>query len=328
MKEACPVESSHVTMGAAVHLPQEEHDAPVCLVLVALSVSIAPMKAAPPSPATTEGYAQKRPASRSSTASVPVVGQVNGASRAVEPLSSPLPCALLQTATAKPMMAFATKSATFSLVAGMAVTALLLLTLGLVVLTLAAGGSSTTASVMSPVTMLTVSMITLTARARKKSASEFLSIFFYVFYTKKSSKTEANLSVCAIFSPIYETYCIDHYADGRCDQGCNSEECGWDGLDCAKNVPEDLADGSLVLVVLMPPEELLRTSTTFLQKLSAILHTSLRFRLDRNGEAMIRPYTRREARLKKRELQPQQEVIGSVKYSRNTPIEVFPACFK
>lgn len=78
-------------------------------------------------------------------------------------------------------------------------------------------------------------------------------------------------------------------------------------------VPENLADGVLVLVVLLPPEELLRTSTAFLQKLSAILHTTLRFRVDHNGEAMIRPYTRRESR-QKRELQPQQEVIGSVRH--------------
>lgn len=87
------------------------------------------------------------------------------------------------------------------------------------------------------------------------------------------------------------------------------EECGWDGLDCAKKVPEELADGVLVLVVLLPPEQLLRTRTAFLQKLSAILHTTLRFRLDNNGEAMIRPYMRRSTRLK-RELQPQQEIIG------------------
>ncbi|CDR00207.1 unnamed protein product [Oncorhynchus mykiss] len=116
-----------------------------------------------------------------------------------------------------------------------------------------------------------------------------------------------------ICNPIYEAYCIDHYADGRCDQGCNSEECGWDGLDCAGKVPENLADGVLVLVVLLPPNELVNTAPAFLQKLSAILRTTLRFRLDHNGEPMIRPYTRREARLK-RELQPHQEVIGSIVY--------------
>lgn len=87
-------------------------------------------------------------------------------------------------------------------------------------------------------------------------------------------------------------------------------------MDCAGNVPEDLAEGMLVLVVLLPPEELLRTSKAFLQKLSAILHTTLRFRLDENGEAMIRPFTRKEARLK-RELPPQHEIIGSVSRQKN-----------
>lgn len=128
---------------------------------------------------------------------------------------------------------------------------------------------------------------------------------------KPSKLISVTLSVST--SPIYEAYCIDHYADGRCDQGCNSEECGWDGLDCAGNVPENLADGVLVLVVLLPPDELVNTAPAFLQKLSAILRTTLRFRLDHNGEPMIRPYTRREARLK-RELQPHQEVIGSIVY--------------
>ncbi|KAK5913900.1 hypothetical protein CgunFtcFv8_008384 [Champsocephalus gunnari] len=115
-----------------------------------------------------------------------------------------------------------------------------------------------------------------------------------------------------VCNPVYEAYCIDHYANGECDPGCNSVECGWDGLDCAKKVPEVLADGVLILVVLLPPEELQRTSTAFLQKLSAILHTSLRFQLDGNGDAKIHPYTR-GARLK-RELQPKQEVIGSIVY--------------
>uniref|UniRef100_A0A8C1L6C0 Notch receptor 3 n=1 Tax=Cyprinus carpio TaxID=7962 RepID=A0A8C1L6C0_CYPCA len=116
-----------------------------------------------------------------------------------------------------------------------------------------------------------------------------------------------------VCNPIYEKYCTDHYADGLCDQGCNTEECGWDGLDCAEKIPEDLAEDMLVIVVLLPPEELLRTQTAFLQKLSAILRTTLRFRLDQNGEYMIRPYKGRLTRIK-RELQPQQEVIGSVVY--------------
>lgn len=114
-------------------------------------------------------------------------------------------------------------------------------------------------------------------------------------------------------NPVYEKYCADHFADGRCDQGCNTEECGWDGLDCASEVPALLARGVLVLTVLLPPEELLRSSADFLQRLSAILRTSLRFRLDARGQAMVFPYHRpspgSESRVR-RELGP--EVIGSV----------------
>lgn len=143
------------------------------------------------------------------------------------------------------------------------------------------------------------------------------SVFLFLFLLVKSDlRILADPCVCVVPSPIYETYCIDHYADGLCDQGCNTEECGWDGLDCAQKTPENLADGVLVLVVLLPPEALLRTKTAFLQKLSAILHTSVRFKLDDNGEEMIHPYTRKEARLK-RELEPQQEVIGLVQPAAN-----------
>uniref|UniRef100_A0A8C3XSN1 Notch receptor 3 n=1 Tax=Chelydra serpentina TaxID=8475 RepID=A0A8C3XSN1_CHESE len=110
-------------------------------------------------------------------------------------------------------------------------------------------------------------------------------------------------------NPVYEKYCSDHFADGQCDQGCNHEECGWDGLDCAREMPEHLASGVLVITVLLPPDELRRTSTTFLQKLSAILRTSLRFRLDTEGNYMIEPFYR-PSRLRRRELG--REVIGSV----------------
>ena len=55
------------------------------------------------------------------------------------------------------------------------------------------------------------------------------------------------LSPCAP-SPLYDQYCKDHFRDGHCDQGCNSAECEWDGLDCAEHVPERLAAGTLVLV--------------------------------------------------------------------------------
>lgn len=143
-----------------------------------------------------------------------------------------------------------------------------------------------------------------------KTRRTFVLVQFAYLCTVKKLPGFLNFLLSCL-SPIYETYCMDHYADGRCDQGCNNEECGWDGLDCARTLPEDLADGVLVIVVLLPPEELLRTGAAFLQKLSTILRTSLRFRLDHNGDAMIKPYTRREERLK-RELQPHTEVIGWV----------------
>lgn len=124
VKEACPVESSPATMEAAVHLQQGAHVALACQVLVGPSVSIAVMKAAPPSPAGMEACAPKRPASPSSTASVLVAGQVNGASRAAGLLIPQQVHAPWRTVTAKPMMVFATRSATHSRVAGMAATVL------------------------------------------------------------------------------------------------------------------------------------------------------------------------------------------------------------
>lgn len=91
-------------------------------------------------------------------------------------------------------------------------------------------------------------------------------------------------------SPLYDQYCKDHYADGHCDQGCNNAECEWDGLDCANNMPEKLADGHLVLVVHIPPEVLKNRSSSFLRELSSVLHTNVVFRRDAKGEPMIFPY--------------------------------------
>lgn len=92
------------------------------------------------------------------------------------------------------------------------------------------------------------------------------------------------------YSPLYDQYCKDHYADGHCDQGCNNAECEWDGLDCANNMPEKLADGHLVLVVQIPPEQLKNRSSAFLRDLSSVLHTNVVFRRDAKGEPMILPY--------------------------------------
>uniref|UniRef100_A0A8C6XSH5 Neurogenic locus notch homolog protein 1 n=1 Tax=Naja naja TaxID=35670 RepID=A0A8C6XSH5_NAJNA len=99
--------------------------------------------------------------------------------------------------------------------------------------------------------------------------------------------------------PLYDKYCKDHFSDGNCDMGCNSAECEWDGLDCANHVPERLADGTLVLVVLISPDILRNNSLNFLRELSRVLHTNVVFKRDAKGESMIFPYFGNPEELKK-----------------------------
>lgn len=108
-----------------------------------------------------------------------------------------------------------------------------------------------------------------------------------------------SLSVTSACSPLYDQYCKDHFSDGHCDQGCNSAECEWDGLDCADHVPERLATGTLVVVVLMPPDQLRNGSLHFLRELSRLLHTNVVFKRDANGRQMIFPYYGHEEELHK-----------------------------
>ncbi|XP_061672133.1 neurogenic locus notch homolog protein 1-like isoform X3 [Syngnathoides biaculeatus] len=100
-------------------------------------------------------------------------------------------------------------------------------------------------------------------------------------------------------NPLYDQYCKDHYADGHCDQGCNNAECEWDGLDCANNMPEKLALGQLLVVVLIAPEQLLNHSFGFLRELSRVLRTNVVFRMDSKGKTMVYPYYGNEQELKK-----------------------------
>uniref|UniRef100_A0A8C6XMQ4 Neurogenic locus notch homolog protein 1 n=1 Tax=Naja naja TaxID=35670 RepID=A0A8C6XMQ4_NAJNA len=100
-------------------------------------------------------------------------------------------------------------------------------------------------------------------------------------------------------NPLYDKYCKDHFSDGNCDMGCNSAECEWDGLDCANHVPERLADGTLVLVVLISPDILRNNSLNFLRELSRVLHTNVVFKRDAKGESMIFPYFGNPEELKK-----------------------------
>lgn len=116
----------------------------------------------------------------------------------------------------------------------------------------------------------------------------------------------------------YDKYCADHFKDNHCDQGCNSEECGWDGLDCAADRPENLAEGTLVIVVLMPPEQLLQDARSFLRALGTLLHTNLRIKRDSQGALMVYPYYgEKSAAMKKQKTtrrslpdEQEQEVAG------------------
>ncbi|KAG5847511.1 hypothetical protein ANANG_G00126820 [Anguilla anguilla] len=74
----------------------------------------------------------------------------------------------------------------------------------------------------------------------------------------------------------YNDYCADHYGNGHCDRSCNTEACGWDGLDCAAGEAERVADGELVLVVRLQPDELRKDLQAFLRSLSMLLRTNLR----------------------------------------------------
>lgn len=128
----------------------------------------------------------------------------------------------------------------------------------------------------------------------------------------------------------YDKYCADHYANGHCNQGCNTEACGWDGLDCAIDTPPKLADGTLVIVVLLQPEELLRDLKGFLRSLGTLLHTNLLVKLDDDKKPMVYPYCRSEQdeiqneipdmkQRGKRELE--KEVIGYVLHHPIPPLQ-------
>ena len=91
-------------------------------------------------------------------------------------------------------------------------------------------------------------------------------------------------------NPIYETYCKNHYANLHCDKGCNTAECDWDGLDCETEHSEVLADGSLVIIVLVRPEQFREQSVGFLRQVGHLLRAIVRVKLDTDGNEMIYPW--------------------------------------
>lgn len=114
----------------------------------------------------------------------------------------------------------------------------------------------------------------------------------------------------------YEIYCADHYGNSICDPSCNTEACGWDGLDCAADTPAKIVPGTLLIWVQLQPKELLGDLRGFLRSLGALLHTNLQVKLDQNKKPMVYPYFRVEedhghqlrGSRSKRELE--KEVIG------------------
>ena len=90
-------------------------------------------------------------------------------------------------------------------------------------------------------------------------------------------------------TPFYN--CDRKYRNGVCDKQCNTEACEWDGLDCDKN-EEKLAEGYIIIIVLVPFEDFQNTSIAidFLRKLGRILRTVARYKKDEDGNDMIFPW--------------------------------------
>lgn len=89
-------------------------------------------------------------------------------------------------------------------------------------------------------------------------------------------------------------------------------------MDCAADRPENLAEGTLVIVVLMPPEQLLQDARSFLRALGTLLRTNLQIKRDSQGAFMVYPYYgEKSAAMKKQRMirrslpgDQEQEVVG------------------
>ena len=90
----------------------------------------------------------------------------------------------------------------------------------------------------------------------------------------------------------HENYCGAHFANGHCDEGCNTEACEWDGGDCAGGSTDDTdaADGVLILILLIPPEEFPTVRATLLRELIRLLHTRVWVKKDEDGKDMVYPW--------------------------------------
>lgn len=90
-------------------------------------------------------------------------------------------------------------------------------------------------------------------------------------------------------NPHYDSYCNSRYANGECNAGCNTPACNWDGLDCTQEA-EQLALGTLIIVVGVPPSEFLKMKKQFIRKLGNLLQAVLVLKKDKYGNDMVYPW--------------------------------------
>ena len=90
-------------------------------------------------------------------------------------------------------------------------------------------------------------------------------------------------------NPLYDKYCQHHFGNGHCDEGCNTAECNWDGMDCDNQKPE-YATGYLIFIIDMPAERFYELASAFLRDMGTLLRTILKIAKDENGADMVYPF--------------------------------------
>lgn len=112
----------------------------------------------------------------------------------------------------------------------------------------------------------------------------------------RQTDKESTMLCIPFFRPDFDTsygsgnFCVNNYANGRCDEICNTRECYFDGLDCSKDAPK-LLDGSVIVIVNIPPDKFRMASAPFMQKLGRALRTVAQIQKDKDGKDLITPWT-------------------------------------
>ena len=99
-------------------------------------------------------------------------------------------------------------------------------------------------------------------------------------------------------NPLYDKYCQHHYGNGHCDEGCNTAECNWDGMDCVNQEPE-YATGYLIFIIDMPLERFYEMAPAFLRDMGTLMRTILTIAKDADGNDMVYPFSDGSDRVKR-----------------------------